>query len=104
MNPFQPVDGSTAAMSASTSTGTRTAILKQPTGRHQLRIANIGAGVGRYKVGDVAVQAGSTDSALPAGAVEVITVQNNPDNPQGYVSVITDSGTTTMEITTGHGI
>jgi hypothetical protein len=103
MLPFQPVDGSTAAISSST-TSARTAILKQPSGRHQLRLVNNGSSAVRYKVGGSAVTATSADPALPAGAVEVITVRNNPDNPEGYVAAITDSGTSSLEITTGMGI
>jgi len=103
MQSFQPIKASTVAVAASTSSSSG-AIARQPTGSHQLRIANIGASLGRYAVGDSTVVATAASPALPAGAVEVVTVRNNSNNPETHVAFLTDSGTTTMEITTGHGL
>lgn len=101
--PFQPIDESTVAISATTASG-RAAILKQPTGKHQLRLANNSATAVRYRVGGSAVAATAASPVLPAGAVEVVSVQNSTNNPQGFVAAITDSGTATLEITTGAGL
>ena len=101
--PFQPVDGSNQSISA-TASSLRAAILKQPAGKHQLRLANNSATAVRYKVGGSGVIATGSDPVLPAGSVEVITVLNPDNNPQGFVAAVTDSGSATLEFCTGHGL
>jgi len=102
MQPFHPVDDATASISATT-TSARAAIKKPRTGQFQLRLANTGSALVRYRVGGSTVDAAATDPALPAGAVEVITV-NGGRNADTHVAAKTDSGSSTLEITTGSGL
>lgn len=101
---FQPIDGSTVSINASTTSAVG-AIAKQPTGSHQLRIANLTTAVAYYKVGtSSAVVATTADVPLPAGGVEVITVRNPMAAPETHVAVDLASGTGVVALTTGDGL
>ena len=103
MNSFHPVDGATVVVSASTSSA-RAALAKQPTGAHQVRLANGSGQVAYYRIGDAAVAATTSDILLPNGAVEVITVLNPERSPETYVAVILAAGTGNVHVTTGYGL
>lgn len=103
MQPFHPVDNATAAISASTTTASAE-VKKRPDGAYQIRIHNAASALAFYRIGDSAVEAASSDVPLPAGAVEVVTVQNNDADPETHVAAILASGTGSVYVTTGAGL
>ena len=103
MTPFWPIDNATAKVSVS-STSARGAIKSVPTGKFQLRLHNALSEAVFYALGDSSVTAATTDVPLPAGAVEVITVQNSDKNPLTHVAFISASGTGSAYASTGYGI
>jgi hypothetical protein len=103
MNSFHPIDGATAVISGSTSSA-RAAITKQPTGAHQIRLANGSGQTAYYRVGDGTVAATTSDIMLPSAAVEVITVLNRDRSPETHVAVILAAGSGNVHVTTGHGL
>src|SRR5690348_3136065 len=90
--PFQPLPGaSTTKLTASTSSG-RTAFAIAPNPGvydNQVRFHNAGTVLAFLRIDGSTVTAATTDMPLPAGAVEVLTVQGTDT----YFAAITASGT-----------
>jgi hypothetical protein len=104
LDPFHWLEDSTVSISVS-GTSAAGALLKVPTGRVQIRFHNRGTVPVHIRKGtSSAVTALTTDMALAAGSVEVFTLNNNPASPITHVAAITDSGTATLDVTTGAGI
>lgn len=102
--PFHWLEDATVDISVSTSSNVG-ALLKMPIGKVQIRLANIGSSTVRFRKGTaVATTALVTDMAIPAGAVEVLTLNNTEKSPITHIAAITASGTSTLSITTGTGI
>lgn len=102
--PWFPIDRATTQISAST-TSASGAILRQPTGRHQLRIYNRAAATAHYRLVSAAAGVASIteDPGLPAGGIEVITVENAEGALRPYLAVVLEAGAGTVEISTGVG-
>lgn len=103
MFPFAPVLGSTVSLAATNASG-NVALSKQPTDQFQLRLYNSGASLAFLNFGNDNTAAATTANyPLPAGAIEVITIQNKPNAPINYMAAITASGTATVYATVGVG-
>jgi hypothetical protein len=103
MEPFHPADDATATISATTTTA-RAAIKKRPAGAFQVRVHNAAAALCFYRIGDAAVSASAGDIPLPAGAVEVVTVDNPAADPETHVAAVLASGSGSIYVTTGVGL
>ena len=104
MQPFHPIIDSTVSLAVTSSTGS-VALSKLPsTGRFQLRIHNAGAATIFFNRGSSTVTAATTNMPIPAGAIEVITIENAQNSPVTHVAAITSSGTATAYFTVGTGI
>lgn len=103
MKAFAPIDRATTTIAASTASA-RGAIAKQPTGRHQVRIANASGQLAYYRPCRSTEDATTADTPLPDGAVEVITVENSDASPITHVAVILGAGSGAVYITTGFGL
>ena len=102
MRSFAPIDDATLTLSPTTSASSGTA-KKVPTGTYQLRVVNAGPSLAFVAFGD-SNTATTADIAIPAGAVEVFTIRNNPSAPESGVSAICASGSATIYVATGHGL
>lgn len=103
MEPFNPADNATVTISAGASSQSQ-AIKKRPTGKFQVRIHNAAATLCFYRFGDSTVTAANTDVPLPAGAVEVVTVENRDASAETHMAVILASGSGSVYVTTGAGL
>ncbi|WP_300573575.1 hypothetical protein [Phenylobacterium sp.] len=103
MKSFAPIDNANSSISATTSSAAA-ALKRVPTGRFQLRLANTGTAAAFLRWGTSAVTAAVTDYPIPAGAVEVVTIENTNASPITHVAAITASGAATIGLTIGHGI
>lgn len=104
MQPFHPIADSTVSISASTSSS-RVALQKTPsTGEFHLRIHNAGAATIFFNRGGSTIDATTSNMPIPAGAVEVITINNAQKEPVTHVAAITASGTATVYFTVGWGL
>lgn len=103
MRSFSPTDDATASISVTTSTAA-SALKKAGGGAFQLRILNDGSATAFIAFGASGVEAAVTDYPVPAGAIEVITIQNPDKDPVTHAAAITASGTATVYLTTGDGI
>lgn len=101
MRPFRPVPGSTTSISATT-TSARAALTSPPaaTGLVQVRVHNAGANPAFVIFGDSTVVATTAHMPIPAGAVEVFTIQGN----ETHAAAIMATGTSTAYFTMGEGI
>lgn len=103
MRSFSPTDDATASISVTTTTAA-SALKKAGDGAFQVRIFNAGPSTAFIAFGDSAVEAAVTDYPVPAGAIEVVTMQN-PDKAQiTHAAAITAASTATVYLTTGDGI
>ena len=95
---FAPVDRSTVTLSGSTTPTAVTAIPLAPgSGPYQVRVFNLAGAVAYVRLGGVA---SSADLPMPAGGVEVLTVQPGVTT----ISVVLASGTGNVYATLGSGI
>lgn len=102
--PFHPVDDATVTVAVSGTTA-RGAIKKAPTGAFQLRLHNALTEVIFYRPGDSSVTTTvAQGTPLPAGAVEVITIENSDALPVTHVAFISASGSGSAYASTGRGI
>ena len=101
--PFEPIANTTVALSATTTSGsTRVALLGRPAeGKFQLRMCNEGPNTARIRFGGSDVTAVATNYPLPAGAIEVITLDAADVS---HAAAITASGTAAVSLTTGDGV
>jgi hypothetical protein len=101
--PFEPIADTTVALSATTASGaTRAALLGRPaSGKFQIRMFNEGPNTARIRFGGADATAVATNYPLPAGAVEVITLDASLVT---HVAAITATGTAAVSFTTGDGI
>lgn len=100
---FHPIDRATTTIAASSTTA-RGAILKQPTGRHQIRLLNNTGQLAYYRLTTVTGTATTADTPLLDGAIEVVTVENPDNSPITHVAVILGTGTGSFFVTTGAGL
>lgn len=104
--PFQPLNGSTVSLSASTSSSSVT-LVGLPSGgggsKRQFRLHNAGS-VLVFVVQGVCSGLTATTASLPipAGAVEVLSF--DASDTRACLAGITTSGTATLYVTTGEGI
>jgi hypothetical protein len=103
MTPFHWLDSATVSIAATNSGSDRAALLRMPTGETQVRVYNAGASVIFIKKGiDASVTATATDMPIAPGAIEVLTLTNNPTAPITHVAAYCAT-TGTLYITTGRG-
>jgi hypothetical protein len=104
MKPFCPLAGATVSLAAGASS-TPVALEGLPAGQVQVRIHNAGTEVAFVAFGgsDVAAQSGA-DLPLPAGIVEVLTLDNPQRDPITHAAAITASGSATLYFTPGQGL
>lgn len=104
---FQPTDGSTVTIAATTTSG-RHILGGQPSPggqRFQLRVVNDGTTVGYIKFGDSTVTATTADIPILGGSTSVLSVTVPDILTTGlYVAVKMASGTANLYFTTGAGI
>lgn len=96
ISPLYPnAASSSLAVTASTAASTATAITPSP----QVMVTNVGPSTAFIAFGTSAVAATTTSIPVPAGAIEVFTLDSN----QGYVSAITSTTTAAVYFTGGRG-
>lgn len=104
MYPFHWLEDATVSIACSVASAVG-ALLKMPTGKTQLRFHNRGTVVVHIRKGTSAsTTALVTDMAIAPGSVEVLSVNNTERAPITHIAAITDSGTATLDVTTGAGI
>lgn len=102
LNPFRPTPFSTARFNANTAAGGATTLPNLPHGGGtQVRLWNRGTVAARVEFGNKAAMDLPTTAsmALPAGAVEIRTLQQG----ERFVAVLGDGGAPDVEITVGGG-
>lgn len=95
--PFQPSTTLTVSVSSSASTATLVPAPSNPSWQEML--TNGGTQLAFCKFGGSTVTATTSDTPIPAGVVEVFTL----DQDQKYISCITSTSTTTVYATGGKG-
>lgn len=95
--PFHP--GTTISVAVTNSASAAAAVPIGTVPSWQLLLQNTGSNLAFCKFGGSTVSAAVTDFPIPAGVVEVITV----DQDRKYISCITASSTTTVYVTGGVG-
>lgn len=104
MLPFHWLEAATTKVSATTSSAAG-ALSKMPTGRVQIRAHNAGTTLAFIRKGtDSTVTALVSDMPLPAGAVEVLTLNNTEKSPITHMAAIYASGSGDVYFTVGTGI
>lgn len=102
IQPFHPTPFSTIRLNANTAAGAASLLANLPHGGGtQVRLWNRGTVAARIEFGsklDMAVPT-SASMALPAGAVEIRTLQQG----ERFVAVLGDGGAPDVEITVGGG-
>ena len=73
-------------------------------GGRQVRLYNSGTVIIFVKFGDSTVNAATTDTPIPPGAVEVLTYDRLLSGANNYVAGITAAGSGTLYITVGEGL
>lgn len=102
IQPFRPTPFSTARFNANTAAGAATTLPNLPHGGGtQVRLWNRGTVAARVEFGSKASMAlpDATSMALPAGAVEIRTLQQG----ERFAAVLGDGGAPDVEITVGAG-
>jgi len=102
IQPFRPTPFSTARFSTNTVAGGATTLPNLPHGGGtQVRLWNRGTVPARIEFGTKAAMAlpDATSMALPAGAVEIRTLQQG----ERFAAVLGDGGAPDVEITVGFG-
>lgn len=104
MQPFHPIDNATLTVSV-TSSSSPQAMKKIPSGKFTARLHNALSEAVFYRFGDNQVVGSTTAGVpLPAGAVEVVTVENSDRNPITHVDIVSASGSGSVYVTTGFGL
>lgn len=98
MRPFSPNPGSTVSLAATTASGS-VAVATGQDKASAVRVYNAGPSAVRVRWGVGAQTAVAGDVLVPAGAVEVFT-KGNADT----FAAKCDSGSATVEFTTGEGL
>lgn len=99
MRAFKPKQGGTVSLAA-TNSSSRVALVGATDAPYQVRIYNAGPATAFLGRGDSSVTAATTNMPLPAGVVEVITL----DGSVTHLAAITPSGAATLYFTTGEGV
>lgn len=103
--PFQPTDGTTVSISATT-TSARVKIGGEASlvgARIQVRVVNSGTTTAFIKFGDSTVVATASDIPVLGGQTFIFTVNETSATGQ-YAAAIMGTGTATVYLTTGVGI
>lgn len=102
LQPFRPTPFGTLRLNANTGAGAATPLASLPHGGGcQVRLWNRGTVPARIEFGNKATMAlpDTTSMALPAGAVEIRTVQPG----ERFAAILGDGGAPDVEITVGSG-
>lgn len=103
MKAFRPAPDSTVSIAATTASASAAIAGSAGRGEFTVRVYNAGSATVFVKFGDTITTATTSNMPIPAGAVEVFSVQDS-DGSANYVAAITASGSATVYVTTGEGI
>jgi len=103
MKSFSPLAGATVTLAVGAASSS-VALAGPPSGSFQVRIHNAGSATAFVRFGgaDVEASAGG-DLPVPAGAVEVLTLDNPARDPVTHAAAITVTGSATLYVTPGRG-